>query len=133
MHLPSRRSTALCASALLLGLAANASIPSAAEAGRWGHGHGHGWGRGHHDRHSSGYVSFDFYSQPEPIYIEPQPVYYEQPQYIPAPAPYAPYNNAPQAGSYCREYNTTTRVNGRYQPSYGTACMQPDGSWQIQN
>jgi surface antigen len=32
---------------------------------------------------------------------------------------------------YCREYQTTSRVGGRLQPSYGTACYQPDGSWQI--
>lgn len=33
---------------------------------------------------------------------------------------------------YCREYVKNVVVAGRVQQSYGTACMQPDGSWQIQ-
>lgn len=33
--------------------------------------------------------------------------------------------------SYCREYTQTVRVGGVLQPSYGTACMQPDGSWEM--
>lgn len=43
-----------------------------------------------------------------------------------APAPVA-YGAQP----YCREYNGQVIVGGRYQQSYGTACMQPDGAWQI--
>lgn len=35
------------------------------------------------------------------------------------------------AGRYCREYTATTVIGGRQQQSYGTACMQPDGNWQI--
>lgn len=35
------------------------------------------------------------------------------------------------AGRYCREYTATTVIGGNQQQSYGTACMQPDGSWQI--
>jgi len=35
------------------------------------------------------------------------------------------------AGAYCREYQTTVTVGGRAQSAYGTACQQPDGSWQI--
>ena len=34
-------------------------------------------------------------------------------------------------GRYCREYQTTATVGGRTQQVYGTACRQPDGSWQI--
>jgi surface antigen/Ni/Co efflux regulator RcnB len=37
------------------------------------------------------------------------------------------------AGRYCREYTGTARVGGRLQETYGTACMQPDGSWEIIN
>jgi hypothetical protein len=33
--------------------------------------------------------------------------------------------------SYCREYTQAVRVGGKMQEGYGTACMQPDGSWQI--
>lgn len=111
--------------ALLASLLLSAGFASAAEAG-W-HG-GHGWDRGRHHHHrSGGSISFGFYSPPEPVYIEPQPVYYTpQPAYVPAAAG---YNG--DADRYCREYNTTSRVAGRMQNTYGTACMQPDGSWQI--
>ena len=30
----------------------------------------------------------------------------------------------------CREYRTTATIAGRRQHLYGTACRQPDGSWQ---
>jgi surface antigen len=33
-------------------------------------------------------------------------------------------------GRYCREYTTTVRIDGRPQQAWGTACRQPDGSWQ---
>lgn len=32
---------------------------------------------------------------------------------------------------YCREYQTKTTIGGQRQSSYGTACLQPDGSWEI--
>ena len=35
------------------------------------------------------------------------------------------------AGRYCREYQQTIVVGGREQSAYGTACQQPDGSWEI--
>lgn len=34
-------------------------------------------------------------------------------------------------GRYCREYVTTAEIAGKRQQVYGTACRQPDGSWQI--
>ncbi len=34
-------------------------------------------------------------------------------------------------GAYCREYQTTIIVGGEPQNGYGTACRQPDGSWEI--
>lgn len=36
-------------------------------------------------------------------------------------------------GEYCREFNQTISVGGKTQKGYGTACRQPDGSWQIVN
>lgn len=36
-------------------------------------------------------------------------------------------------GRYCREYQQTVSVGGRQQSAYGTACQQPDGSWEIVN
>lgn len=35
-------------------------------------------------------------------------------------------------GQYCREYQQTITVGGKTQNGYGTACRQPDGSWEIQ-
>jgi surface antigen len=34
-------------------------------------------------------------------------------------------------GRYCREYNEKVSIGGKTQSAYGTACRQPDGSWQI--
>jgi surface antigen len=36
-------------------------------------------------------------------------------------------------GSYCREYESDAVIDGRRQQTYGTACRQPDGRWQIAN
>jgi surface antigen len=36
------------------------------------------------------------------------------------------------SGQYCREYEQDIVVGGKPEKSYGTACRQPDGSWQIQ-
>ena len=34
-------------------------------------------------------------------------------------------------GRYCREFRQTVTVGGSTEEAYGTACRQPDGSWQI--
>ncbi|MDP9196081.1 MAG: RT0821/Lpp0805 family surface protein [Pseudomonadota bacterium] len=36
-------------------------------------------------------------------------------------------------GAYCREYQQTINVGGRTERGYGTACRQPDGTWQVVN
>ncbi len=41
------------------------------------------------------------------------------------------YSNT--SGSYCREYSQTIYVDGKQQTGYGTACQNPDGTWQIVN
>lgn len=43
--------------------------------------------------------------------------------------PAKPYKNAD--GTYCREFTQKINVGGQTQTGYGTACRQPDGSWQI--
>lgn len=43
--------------------------------------------------------------------------------------PQAYYQTA--SGQYCREYTQTISVGGKQAQGYGTACRQPDGSWQI--
>jgi surface antigen len=34
-------------------------------------------------------------------------------------------------GQYCREYSQTITIDGRTERGYGTACRQPNGTWQI--
>lgn len=94
----------------------------------WRHPHGH-W-RPHH---YSGY----YYYPPPPrvVYVTPPPppaVYsYAAPPPLTA-VPTSPVYRAP-TGQYCREYQAEIRVDGVPQPSYGTACLQPDGSWRVAN
>jgi surface antigen len=35
-----------------------------------------------------------------------------------------------EQGRYCREYTTTVLIGGQPKQAYGTACRQPDGSWE---
>ena len=37
------------------------------------------------------------------------------------------------AGRDCREFETTIYVDGKQEQGKGTACRQPDGTWQIQS
>lgn len=43
--------------------------------------------------------------------------------------PQRTYQNA--GGQTCREYTHTIYVEGRAETARGTACRQPDGSWQL--
>ena len=35
------------------------------------------------------------------------------------------------SGRYCREFEHTIFVGGEQKQAYGTACRQPDGSWEV--
>ena len=37
----------------------------------------------------------------------------------------------PEPGRYCREFLQQVSIGGKLQDAYGTACRQPDGSWEI--
>lgn len=37
------------------------------------------------------------------------------------------------SGRYCREFQQTVVIGGKTENAYGTACRQPDGSWEIVN
>jgi surface antigen len=37
----------------------------------------------------------------------------------------------PEPGRYCREFQQEVMIGGQVQDAYGTACRQPDGSWEI--
>ena len=70
---------------------------------------------------------------PTPLYYSPPPVVYAPPPVIYAPPPPVAYVPAPAAQPQCREYQTQTMIDGRPQPSHGTACLQPDGTWRLVN
>ncbi len=84
-------------------------------------------------------IGVPVYAPPPPVYYyPPPPVYYPPVVVAPAPvvaqppvvAPAAP--PPPQTGN-CRQYKGDATVDGKNQPFYGTACLQPDGKWHIVN
>jgi len=54
-------------------------------------------------------------------------VYYET---TPPIANYV-FSSYPRRSQTCREYQSRARINGRMQSTYGTACLEQDGSWRI--
>jgi hypothetical protein len=90
---------------------------------------------GHHHSHSFFALSFGFplgYGPAYgPAYAYP-PAYAYEPYYGYAPYPPPPPQQA-SGQSYCREFQTTIVVDGRPQDAHGTACQQPDGTWQVVN
>ncbi len=34
---------------------------------------------------------------------------------------------------YCREYTSTATIAGKTETTYGQACRQPDGAWEIKS
>ena len=45
--------------------------------------------------------------------------------------PVPQYTYQTPSGRYCREYQTVITVGNKQQQAYGTACRQPDGSWEV--
>jgi len=85
------------------------------------------------------YPSYPAY---EPTYVAPpSQTVYLQPEVVEY---YAPRNRAvlvdsgyvgphpPKRSRHCREFTQTVRIDGQVHESYGTACLRPDGSWQIE-
>lgn len=47
---------------------------------------------------------------------------------------YTPVNDGySNNGAYCRQYKQTVTIDGRQEVAYGTACKNPDGTWQVSN
>ncbi len=47
---------------------------------------------------------------------------------------YTPVNDGyANSGAYCRQYKQTVSIDGRQETAYGTACKNPDGTWQVSN
>ncbi|MDD4616100.1 MAG: glycine zipper 2TM domain-containing protein [Alphaproteobacteria bacterium] len=65
---------------------------------------------------------------------EPAPVVFNSytPNYVapPAPPPASPTTYVDK-DTYCRPYSQEIKIDGQVQESFGTACLQPDGTWRI--
>ena len=118
------RPIAAAAALAILGLGATVAAPHQAEARVFV-----GIGVG------PAYYPAPYYYYPPPYYYAPPPVVYAPPPPIAPPVVAQPTSEpyTTGTGQTCREYQTTVTVNGQPQPSHGTACLQPDGSWRIVN
>ena len=110
--------------------------PAAADSFYFGarSGHGQRHHHGYHRHHYGPRYHYGYYHCP-PVYYPPPPprvVYVPAPPPVLSAVPTSPVYRAP-SGQYCREYQSTVSVGGLPQPSYGTACLQPDGSWRVVN
>jgi hypothetical protein len=127
-----------------------------AEAAAQGYGHHSGderWGDERwrpHPWHGGGFDG-GWYG-PGPVVVLPPPVYAPPPGVVVVPPPY--YGDSPYAagpayalpplsaqpgsapyiaanGQYCRDFQSSAVIDGVTRPIVGTACRQPDGSWQV--
>lgn len=102
----------------LLGFALGAALVSSSRSSRRSYDRGYGNG-GYYD----------------PAYGQPVQSYQYQPRYAPEPARQGvvnPLENNDYQSASClqtREYQTTIIIGGEEMDAYGTACLQPDGSW----
>lgn len=70
---------------------------------------------------------------PQYIFVQPETVEYYTPRRravlvdegFVGPPP-------PKSKRHCREFTQTIRIDGQVRESYGTACLRPDGTWQIE-
>lgn len=79
----------------------------------------------------------DYYTAPVITMQSGAPVVIERTETVVTPAPSAlPADQTSptytdESGQTCREYQSTIMVGGRKQHAYGTACLQPDGTWRV--
>jgi len=66
------------------------------------------------------------------LFSDSEPLAYSSaaPTYVAPPAPPPIYIDQ-NSKTYCRPFSQETRIAGHRQETYGTACLQPDGSWRI--
>ena len=90
----------------------------------------------HHHHHPHYYYPPVYVAPPPVVVYEPgPPVVFAQPPVVQTPLPVNPAGPIymSRSGQLCREYQSTIMIGGVPQPSHGTACQQPDGSWRIVN
>lgn len=74
---------------------------------------------------------YPYYYAPPAAY-GPPPVAYAPPPGVVYPASPPPQTNlGAEVSQNCREYTAPANVGGRTVQTYGTACLQPDGTWRI--
>jgi hypothetical protein len=86
-----------------------------------------------HSYYSSYYPYYNSYVVPPPVVYTP-PVIYSSPStviYSNAPANQTSSTYIDDIGRTCREFQSTAQIGGTLQDTYGTACLQPDGSWRV--
>ncbi len=62
-----------------------------------------------------------------------QPAYWQNPKTGTAYDVTPTRNITVDGNQYCREYRSVANIAGKQQQVYGTACRQPDGTWQAVN
>ncbi|HLO77684.1 MAG TPA: hypothetical protein VK196_14600 [Magnetospirillum sp.] len=95
----------------------------------WRYGDDWRWRHHPHSYYGSPRVIMVYPAPPPVVYAPAPPVVYVNPSPVEAIPTSPPYTDP--SGRYCREYQTTVRVDGASQPAYGTACLMPDGQWRI--
>ena len=68
------------------------------------------------------------YSVPNEVVVMPA----QSPDYTEAPVYMDSDYDEGDDPRYCRQFTQRVLVNGRLQEAYGTACLQPDGSWRVE-
>jgi hypothetical protein len=94
----------------------------------------------YHHHHHNPHWGRPVYVVPPPVIYEPAPVvvvparpsvvYVEPPRQPMAASPASP-DYRTSSGQTCREYQSSVVIGGVSRPSYGTACLQPDGTWRV--
>lgn len=109
----------------------------------YGRNHGHGPRHHHrydHRRHWHRPPHRTVFYMPPPVYVAPpRAVVYETTVVRPVTTIVGSSLVVDQAspsyydtsGRLCREYQSTGWVGGTQSAIYGTACLQPDGSWRV--
>ena len=69
---------------------------------------------------------------PRVVYVQPQVVEYRQNEPATVESGYVGEDSNRDSSRYCREFTQHIRIDGKVVESYGTACLRPDGTWQIQ-
>lgn len=62
-----------------------------------------------------------------------EPVYWRNPESGNSGTVTAVREGTTRSGQHCREFQHTVFIGGKAEKGYGTACLQPDGSWRLLN